>query len=600
MADVTATPGMDPAPEALVDDRTARGWPLPHRRNKIATDNERLRAALSSIDTELTAADTFAAATDRELARYEAATDETLAQHRTELDALDRDKANEASVSQRFESLGASVQFNFDTLCHDDLHEIDTGTYRHLTHAQQAALPAGLSASNRFVAEARVIAEVDLGAAARTASARIPDGIGLWASVKGLGIFRLDRASAELPDGETCILPASGSGRWLLQAPAPEEAVAMAEDMLVDTVWVAASGTMSIYQRSSAYKEYNIGAEGWRLLGVIPPAGLAVGWSYTVSGTTVKITFYNDTDAQISVPPPTFGFTVLSAKSLSVRGRRLMNWLLRARPSAADVGGAMTSLPEARSALAEIGASANWTSRVVWDAAALAAVGGSRAATAALFSGKAAQDALIAGLNATEANAPGTLYVRLSSSRAAMEGIFLDHDDMAARIMSMRATYTLLARPLGLDVMFRDTWWASNFQSLRDPSWYLDTHYVAQALIASGWTRREHLEGDTSSGASDMQIAAALRGAEGVVFICVGNMSGTSTMTCTLRKNAVNGMALTSQISVSQTAEARRQYYETNNVMAYAPHAIVHASVPVYMGGGRGSWVADLWVPPAS
>jgi len=591
MADVTATPGMDPAPAPLVDDRTARGWPLPHRRNKIATDNERLRAALSSIDTELTAADTFAAATDRELARYEEATDATLDQHRTELDALDRDKANEASVSQRFETLGASVQFSFDTLLHDDLHEIDTGTYRHLTQAQQAALPAGLSASNRFVAEARVIAEVDLGAAARTASARIPDGIGLWASVKGLGIFRLDRASVEPPDGETSILPQTGAGRWLLQAPAPEEAVAMAEDLLVDTVWLGptSTSTTSISAHLTANRSYVIGAEGWRLLGVTPPAGLPLHWTHAVDGTSVTITFYNDTDAQISLPAQTFGFTLLVPTPVTARGRRVMNWLLRARPSGAEVDGTMAGLPEAREALEEIGGSAKMTARLLGDGAALAAVGGSRAATAALFSGKAAQGALIAGLGANAANAPGTLYVQLASHRPAMEGIFWDHHGLAARIWGVNGTNTWMAEGLGLDVMFRDTWCASNFQVIHGAQRYGQNKELVAVLISMGWTRQEHIVQDLENAGG--QIAPSLREAEGVLFIWVGGRGSSVNMNV---KNG-NGVAV---FTASVGAVASASWAVQENSGNYMPSIIIHPSVPLSLST-HGSWVADLWVPPA-
>lgn len=148
------------------DDRTPRGWPLPHADNYLEDDVARLREALSSADSELTDA------------------------IRALQETKDAVQAVEATFDQKLLELKGTV--------HDDVMQ---------KLAQKAALVNGIEFQ-------------DFGLDTALGSRRMAATQHGFVLVRGVGLFFLDPSADDPADGETCILPAEGvSGRWMLLVP---------------------------------------------------------------------------------------------------------------------------------------------------------------------------------------------------------------------------------------------------------------------------------------------------------------------------------------------------------------------------------------------
>jgi hypothetical protein len=74
------------------------------------------------------------------------------------------------------------------------------------------------------------VGQIGLSGPAGLLSSTLPAGTeGALELVQGIGLFRFSEASSALVDGETCVAPASGAGRWLLALPAADMALALFE-----------------------------------------------------------------------------------------------------------------------------------------------------------------------------------------------------------------------------------------------------------------------------------------------------------------------------------------------------------------------------------
>lgn len=148
------------------DDRTPRGWPLPHADNYLEEDVARLREALGSADSELTDA------------------------MRALQETKDAVQAVEATFDQKLLELKGTV--------HDDVMQ---------KLAQKSALVNGVEFQ-------------DFGLDTALSSRRIAATKHGFVLVHGVGLFFLDPEADDPADGETCILPAEGvAGRWMLLVP---------------------------------------------------------------------------------------------------------------------------------------------------------------------------------------------------------------------------------------------------------------------------------------------------------------------------------------------------------------------------------------------
>lgn len=272
------------------DDRTPRGWPLPHADNYLEEDVARLREALSAADSAMTAVDTTLTDTTEALGQKADA-----AATRREL-AL---KANTADVGQAL-SLKADAA----------------------VMAQALALKAD---------NANGVERVDFGMDTGLGSCRIPATQHGFVMVRGVGLFFLDSEADDPADGETCILPAEGvSGRWMLLVPdvdwlfaftkkennGDELDIKLSEALVriealekrktlrllattAELTWPAIAQAGGTQERTIFLNEALVG-DG---VVVIPPAGLVAGLvfsGYVKSTNTVAVKCINVTGAAIT------------------------------------------------------------------------------------------------------------------------------------------------------------------------------------------------------------------------------------------------------------------------------------------------------------
>lgn len=242
------------------DDRTPRGWPLPHADNYLEDDVARLREALSSADSELTDA------------------------IRALQETKDAVQAVEATFDQKLLELKGTV--------HDDVMQ---------KLAQKAALANGIEFQ-------------DFGLDTALSSRRMAATKHGFVLVHGVGLFFLDPEADDPADGETCILPAEGvSGRWMLLVPDVDwlsEALVRIETLekrktlrlLVATAeltWPAIAQAGGTQEQTVFLNEATVG-DG---VVVIPPVGLVAGIvasGYVKSANTVAVRCVNVTGSAIT------------------------------------------------------------------------------------------------------------------------------------------------------------------------------------------------------------------------------------------------------------------------------------------------------------
>lgn len=276
------------------DDRTPRGWPLPHADNYLEDDVARLREALSAADSAMTAVDTTLTDTTEALGQKADA-----AATRREL-AL---KANAADVGQ-------ALSLKADAAAMESALSLKAD-------AAAMAQALALKADN-----ANGVERVDFGMDTGLGSCRIPATQHGFVIVRGVGLFFLDPEADDPADGETCILPAEGvSGRWMLLVPDVDWLFALPKKecdelglevahlekrqnlkLLEGTVEL----TWSAIPLAGGTQEQLISLKGAAVgdgVIVIPPAGLVAGLvfsGYVKSGNTVAVRCMNVTGSTIT------------------------------------------------------------------------------------------------------------------------------------------------------------------------------------------------------------------------------------------------------------------------------------------------------------
>ena len=174
------------------DDRTPRGWPLPHEENYLEEDVTRLREALTAADADLTTFNSALTATTEALERKADAA-ETKSALALKADAA----ATESALSQKADAVSTENALSLKA------------------DAAAMAQALALKANN-----ANGVERVDFGMDTGLRTCRIPATQYGFAVVRGIGLFFMDPAADDPADGETCILPAKGvSGRWILLVP---------------------------------------------------------------------------------------------------------------------------------------------------------------------------------------------------------------------------------------------------------------------------------------------------------------------------------------------------------------------------------------------
>lgn len=265
------------------DDRTPRGWPLPHADNYLEEDVARLREALSAADSAMTAVDTTLTDTTEALGQKADA-----AATRREL-AL---KANTADVGQ-------ALSLKADAAAMESALSLKAD-------AAAMAQALALKADN-----ANGVERVDFGMDTGLGSCRIPATQHGFVMVRGVGLFFLDPEADDPADGETCILPAEGvSGRWMLLVPDVDWLFALSkkesDELKGQKLHATAELTWSAIPSAGGTQEQLISLKGAAVgdgVVVIPPAGLVAGLvfsGYVKSGNTVAVRCVNVTSSAIT------------------------------------------------------------------------------------------------------------------------------------------------------------------------------------------------------------------------------------------------------------------------------------------------------------
>ena len=267
------------------DDRTEGGLPLPHLDNSLVVDVERIRTAITELENRLKL-------TGQSLQELD---ERAVSVIDNEMTAIRAELGEKADISAVTESLS-------------EIKLIGTG-----------GLTAG---TNGYV------------------SARLPAGTaGAFEYVEGLGLFRFDAASTEPAEGETCIMPASGQGRWLLMLPDGDlllslmrrdsnticmigDATEAAKNDLAELTDVVqeekAKPRITIAQQAVSIPAVSIPAnntqknsvsitelKNLKHVAITPSSELPLGINYYcryVSGTSIDVYFLNNTTAAITVP----------------------------------------------------------------------------------------------------------------------------------------------------------------------------------------------------------------------------------------------------------------------------------------------------------
>ena len=263
------------------DDRTPRGWPLPHEDNNLEEDVTRLREALTTADADLTTFNSALTATTEAMERKADAAETKIAL------AL---KADAVSTENAL-SLKADAA----------------------AMAQALALKAN---------NANGVEWVDFGMDTGLRTCRIPATQYGFAVVRGIGLFFRDPAADDPADGETCILPAEGvSGRWILLVPDADWLFALSrkeceelrsivadleDSQKLKLLDASAELTWSAIPQAGGTQEQTIPFPGAALgdgVFVVPPPGLVSGvvyGGYVKDSGTVAVRCVNATGSPVT------------------------------------------------------------------------------------------------------------------------------------------------------------------------------------------------------------------------------------------------------------------------------------------------------------
>lgn len=277
-----------------------RGYPLPVLENKLDIDCQKLRSALFAIDEDyLKLVLQMKAFLDR-ADEYLKEIDDGFANIDERQESFDEEKAAQIRA-MRDEVAGYLAKLGEDAdACFGELDRRVDGTLEELRSDVAAEI---LRMTSRIPHYGEISGTI------LTAGSRLPaGGCSPLEYVEGLGFFRFDPGAADPPDGETCILPAEGEGRWLLVLPSLDVLLYHAE-LVLDAVareqgeekahFLSGSAALSFGTIQPAASGDPVerslsipGATAGDGVVVIPPSGLAIGVvyaGYVASGGVVTI-----------------------------------------------------------------------------------------------------------------------------------------------------------------------------------------------------------------------------------------------------------------------------------------------------------------------
>lgn len=276
------------------DDRTPRGWPLPHEENYLEEDVTRLREALTTADADLTTFNSALTATTEALERKADAA-ETKSALALKADAA----ATESALSQKADAVSTENALSLKA------------------DAAAMAQALALKANN-----ANGVEWVDFGMDTGLRTCRIPATQYGFAVVRGIGLFFRDPAADDPADGETCILPAEGvSGRWILLVPDADWLFALSrkeceelrsivadleDSQKLKLLDASAELTWSAIPQAGGTQEQTIPFPGAALgdgVFVVPPPGLVSGvvyGGYVKDSGTVAVRCVNATGSPVT------------------------------------------------------------------------------------------------------------------------------------------------------------------------------------------------------------------------------------------------------------------------------------------------------------
>lgn len=179
--------------------------PLPNAANKLEEDLPRLVAALGILDTQFGAIHTLLGSDDTTLDQLQELVN-AIKDNRSTIAALMADMATKeqlAAVSAAVTAVGAAAATVLD------LQNLSSTVGPEIAALQASSPISGLSAT----ADAN-------GNLPGTVAFRLPPGMqGQYYLLEPYGLYMFQGAATDPADGQTCILPASGAGRWMLICP---------------------------------------------------------------------------------------------------------------------------------------------------------------------------------------------------------------------------------------------------------------------------------------------------------------------------------------------------------------------------------------------
>lgn len=285
-----------------------RKYPLPHADNYLEEDVEQLREALGKIDTDVDEIGTGLAG----VAERMTATEEAFTELSEGVDAFK--EGLDIALGERDEQLAEVLKDKAD-LGKDRLIPLGQLPVEHLGKID--VVPDGF------------------GAETGQATRRMPTTVHKFIFAPGLGLYMFDKQATDPPDGETCILPEEGDGRWMLVAPGVEWLLALVKtsdpgrlasvESVVATLMARAElmlgcsatltwGALAAYGGNQALTISAAGAAVGDAVVVTPPIGLASGivyHGYVSAANVVTVRCTNCTSAAITPAAATWKVIVL-------------------------------------------------------------------------------------------------------------------------------------------------------------------------------------------------------------------------------------------------------------------------------------------------
>lgn len=303
------------------DDRSpGRGYPLPHPENLLAIDADRLRESVLAIDTDYRSlvqkfetlkgeADEWFAQIDAGLSSvddkqrdFDRVTAEKLASMKEEIaDSVRILEGKIAEVSEGADQLFHNFGMRYDELASDLRKQAKTEIERFGD---------------------RIPNFDNLAGDAYTQGSKLPAGVeNRLEFVEGLGFFRFAPNADDPADGETCIMPTGGKGRWLIELPCFEalrDMCRMTAMRVVRNLFLTLSrrftwgaiATASSTTQSISFSGAIVGDTVILVPPVAFPAGIAYDGFVSENG-TVSITCRNTTSAEVTPPAGIFKIVIV-------------------------------------------------------------------------------------------------------------------------------------------------------------------------------------------------------------------------------------------------------------------------------------------------